>query len=123
MSGFIDLAEARHSPTWQERVQQAFADHSKLLETNPVRAHWNSAAVSASFGMAMSVARGGVAAMTNPPGQRLFAFLFVTRAVAPLYIIPFVIGSQVDDYEASWAKQNRSARAKRADMGGAADLG
>jgi len=101
----------------------AFAEHDYLLTHDPARAHWNAAVVAMSFGSLLSIARGSVAAFTNPPGQRWAIFIFVTRGVAPLYIVPFVMGTQWDCYQAAWAKRSPNARPHTATLGGAEDLG
>ena len=90
-------------PRWQQRLRTALWWHKYNLQHNPVQAHWDAATASTIFGMAMAVARGAVVASMNSPAQRLHSFLMVTRGTAPLYIIPFVLGSQLDCYQATWA--------------------
>lgn len=109
-------------PTMQERIRTLFEVHDQMLTHNPVQAHWNAAAVATAGGALLSVCRGAAAALTNPAGQRLRVFAFVTQGVAPLYIIPFVLGSQVDCYETVWERQH-GRRKPIAELGGAADLG
>ena len=78
------------------------ATHSQNLRYAPVQAHWEAAAVMGSLGGLMALARGAVVAMMEPgpPAKRLLTFAIATRAIAPLYIIPFVLGSQLDCYQA-----------------------
>lgn len=88
-------------------IEDAFAKHSHNLRYNPVLAHYEAAAVSTAVGCVLAVARGAFVSITQPPGQRLLGFRIATKAVAPLYIIPFVLGSQLDCYRWQWARQNR----------------
>ena len=88
------------------RVQDAFAQHSHNLRYNPVLAHYEAAAASTAFGCVMAVARGAFVSLTQPPGQRLLAFRLATKAVAPLYIIPFVLGGQFDCYRFQWSRRS-----------------
>lgn len=110
-------------PTRQERIQAAFREHSRLLQSDPARAHWNAAAVATTVGLGFSMARGSVAALLSPPGQRLAAFYYVSRGVSPLYVIPFVLATQVDCYAATWANRGAPRPPSEAGLGGAADLG
>ena len=97
-----------------------FAFHAYQLENNPVAAHWAAAGVSTAIGCFMATVRGLCVAVMQPPGARLQTWAGVTRSVAPLYIIPFVLGSQLDCYEASWERQGRE---RSSWSGAAADLG
>ena len=102
-----------------EWLRSLFALHAHHLETSPVMAHWTAAGVSTMIGCTLASVRGIFVASTQPHGVRLETFLRVSRGVAPLYIIPFVLGSQLDCYEVSWAREGR----RRAELGGVADLG
>ena len=88
---------------WLENV---FAQHSHNLRYNPVLAHYEAAVASTAVGCVLAVARGAFVSLTQPPGQRLLGFRLATQAVAPLYIIPFVLGSQFDCYRFQWSQKN-----------------
>lgn len=88
----------------------AFAIHEDNLKYHPTRAHWNAALVSTGLGVFLAGARGGFAALTTPAGSRAITFIKVTYAVIPLYVIPFVLGSQWDCYAASWRHNDTAKR-------------
>lgn len=90
----------------EHRVRLAFAQHSHNLKHAPVLAHYEAAMVSTLVGCAFAVARGIVVASMQPPGQRLKVLPLATRGIAPLYIVPFVLGSQLDCYMASWERDD-----------------
>lgn len=103
-------------------LKALFALHAHYLEHSPVVAHWTAAGVSTCLGCVLAAGRGLFVAATVERAVRWTTFASVSRSVAPLYIIPFVLGSQLDCYEASW----RIAGHKRDTSswsGAAADLG
>ena len=77
------------------------------LDHDPWYAHWSSAALSVATGICLGMARGAVFAATCPPTQRLRGFMLASGAASPLYIVPFVIGSQWDCWEAITERSNR----------------
>ena len=103
-----------------ETLRSIFALHADCLEHSPVLAHWTAAGISTALGCVLAAARGTFVAAMQPAGMRVKTFAAVSRGVAPLYIIPFVLGSQVDCYEASW---ERRGHARGSWSGAAADLG
>ena len=76
----------------RERVRMGFAEHNFNLSHDPVRAHWDAAAVSTALGLTMAVLRGAVVAGMSPPAHRWAVFASVARSTAPLYCIPFTLG-------------------------------
>ena len=129
-----------------EQLRSMFALHAYNLQHSPALAHWTAAGVSTALGCVLAAGRGAFVALTQPPvrvrrqkcsslhallsaecnpfsfsqGLRWSAFISVSRSAAPLYIIPFVLGSQVDCFEASWERQGHKPREW---SGAAADLG
>ena len=102
-----------------DQLRALFALHAEHLETSPVLAHWTAAGFSTILGFTLASCRGLFVAGMQPAGTRLQTFGRTTRAVAPLYIIPFVLGGQLDCYD-TVARKNAAAR----DLStGAADLG
>ena len=77
-------------------IRTCFAVHAYHLESDPVRAHWDAALVSTTLGGLLASARGVFVALTMPKGLRMSTFASVTQACLPLYIVPFVLGSQFD---------------------------
>ena len=102
-------------------LRSAFALHAANLEHSPVLAHWTAAGVATIFGCFLAAGRGVFVAATQPSGLRWASFAQVSRSVAPLYVIPFVLGSQLDCYEATWERQGRQRTGSWS--GAAADLG
>ena len=105
------------SPT----LQAFFALHAWNLEHSPVMAHWTAAGLATSLGCVLAAGRGAFVAFLHPPGNRLTTFIRASRSIAPLYIIPFVLGAQLDCYEASWERQGRKRTGEWS--GAAASLG
>eukprot|EP00965_Chrysotila_dentata_P222412 6192954-Pleurochrysis_carterae.AAC.2 len=93
-----------------------------LLLSHPVFAHWSAAAAATLFGCVLAAGRGAVFAATCAPAERAAGFAFATRGAAPLYVVPFVLGSQLDCYETQWELARRGTR--RTDLShSAVDLG
>ena len=103
------------------RLAALFALHAEALEHQPVLAHWTAAGFATLFGCVLAAGRGAFVAVTQPAGLRWAAFANVSRSVAPLYIIPFVLGSQLDCYEQTWARRGHQSTGTWS--GAAADLG
>ena len=102
-------------------LRAIFALHAHYLETQPAFAHWVSAGVSTALGCVLAAGRGAFVAATQPAGLRLSTFVVVSRSVAPLYIIPFVLGGQLDCYETTWEREGRAREGSWS--GAAAELG
>ena len=96
--------------------------HSRNLDHNPVLAHWSSAVFAVCCGCGFGCLRGLVVAATLPPQQRWRGFTFAVRGATPLYVIPFVAGTQLDCYSATAARAGRPPPLCTASSG-AADLG
>lgn len=118
VSGVDSPLTASESPY----LRSLFAFHAHHLETSPVLAHWEAGGIATVMGCCLAAVRGMFVATTQPAGHRLTAFLSVSRAAAPLYIIPFVLGSQLDCYEASWSRDKRKGP-ETWSGGGVTDLG
>ena len=103
-------------------LRSLFAFHLYQLQHNPVQAHWNAGGCATVLGCVLAAVRGFSVAVTQPAGHRVAAFIGVSRAAAPLYIIPFVLGSQLDCYEATWARERQQRSTVWAGTS-AADLG
>lgn len=106
--------------TW---LREAAECHSRNLDERPVYAHYSVAALALGLGLVMGSARGAVFAISCPPGDRLRGFLFATRSTVPLYAIPFVIGTQLDCFEATMRRRGRGRPSVSDFSSGAADLG
>ena len=91
--------------------------HSYNLDNDPVYAHWSSAGFMIAVGMGFALARGLVVAATQPAPHRWQAFAFAARGVAPLYVVPFVLGAQYDCYRVAHERRHRSI-----DHGGGLDV-
>ena len=103
-----------------EALRSMFALHAHHLDRSPVLAHWTAAGIATSIGCTLAAARGAFVALTQPAGARFKTFAMVSRSAAPLYVIPFVLGSQLDCYEARWEREGHK---KSEWSGAAADLG
>ena len=85
-------------------LRQLAECHSYNLDNDPVYAHWSSAGFAIFVGCALAAARGAVTAAMHPAHERLAVFSVMTRAVAPLYVIPFVFGAQTLPRHDVWAR-------------------
>ena len=103
------------------RERDRAAQHDHDLTHNPVVAHWNAAACATGLGCFMALARGAVVAIMQPRGLRLSAFLGVSRAAAPFYVVPFVLGTQLDCYWSQWESRGLGHRSSYSSD--ASDLG
>jgi len=103
-------------------LRSIFAFQQYQLQNNPVQAHWYAGGCATVLGCALAAVRGLSVAVTQQKGLRMAAFIGVSRAAAPLYIIPFVLGSQLDCYEATWARE-KAEKSRVWAGGGVADLG
>eukprot|EP00614_Pseudopedinella_elastica_P030658 CAMPEP_0172616878 /NCGR_PEP_ID=MMETSP1068-20121228/68528_1 /TAXON_ID=35684 /ORGANISM="Pseudopedinella elastica, Strain CCMP716" /LENGTH=152 /DNA_ID=CAMNT_0013422483 /DNA_START=44 /DNA_END=502 /DNA_ORIENTATION=- len=101
-------------------IQQYVAAQSDDLEYNPSRACMRSASFSLAFGLSMASARGLWLAAMMPPRQRLAGFFLSLPAIAPVYCIPMLVGSQLDCYTAVQERKTREFR--QYDRHGAADM-
>ena len=90
---------------WEDRLREALAVHDYNLTHDPARAHWNAALAGTAVGLLMSGARGAVTALMQPSPLRWQCFFLVSRGVAPLYVIPFVLGTQLDCYQTCWERR------------------
>ena len=106
-------------PTLKELAEA----HSWNIDHRPVYARWSIAAFAVGVGCAFGAARGLVNAALNPPGQRLAAFILTARGVTPLYVIPFVLGTQYDCYLTEQSRKGRPIRSHASYSTGAAELG
>lgn len=97
-------------------LKVAFAIHEDDLKYNPTRAHWNAALVSTGLGVLLATLRGGFVALTTPAGARAITFVKVSQGIIPLYVIPFVLGSQWDCYAASWRHNDTAKHSSGADV-------
>uniref|UniRef100_A0A6U4G5L2 Uncharacterized protein n=1 Tax=Phaeomonas parva TaxID=124430 RepID=A0A6U4G5L2_9STRA len=88
-------------------LQQIIERHGWDCEFRPARAHVNAACASLIFGLGLGVGRGTVFAMTVPGPQRLRGFFFAAKSTAPLYCIPFLLGSQYDCWRTRVERQER----------------
>mmetsp|Transcript_34896 Transcript_34896/g.73387 ORF Transcript_34896/g.73387 Transcript_34896/m.73387 type:complete len:121 (-) Transcript_34896:620-982(-) len=108
--------------SWPPSLKSLFDWHAYNLQTDPVFAHWSAAAAATLFGCVLAAGRGAVFAATCAPAERAAGFAFATRGAAPLYVVPFVLGSQLDCYETQWELARRGTR--RTDLShSAVDLG
>ena len=103
-------------------LREMMEAHSWNIDHRPVYARWSSAAAAVAFGCTLGAARGLVNAILNPPAQRLQAFLFTARGVTPLYVIPFVLGTQFDCYTTELSRRGQPIRSHDCSSG-PADLG
>lgn len=70
--------------------------HSYNIDHHPIYAYWSNAAFYTAVGLALASGRGALIAAGASPSEKLQAFVQATRLVAPLYVIPFVLGGQLD---------------------------
>ena len=103
----FSLGDARQGHAYQltmlnvPSLRQLAEWHSYNLDIDPVYAHWSSTGFAIVVGISLSAARGAVAAGMVPPHERLATFAFMTRACAPLYVVPFVLGASASASAAS----------------------
>jgi hypothetical protein len=98
-------------PRSASTLSQLASWHSCNLDADPVYAHWSAAAAAVCAGVAMAMARGAVAAAMLPRAEQLPVFAAVTRGAAPLYCVPFVLGTQLDCWETSARRRGERRRA------------
>jgi hypothetical protein len=92
-----------------EHVRALADEHRYNLDHDPTAAHWNAAAAATFLGLALTAVRSSIVAFMSPPSVRLRVFGAMFRSVAPLYCIPFTLGSQYDCYRAVWERRGAPA--------------
>ena len=86
--------------------------HSHNIDRDPLFAHYSSAAAAVLAGVAFGLARGASTALLSAPGSRLTGFILATKTATPLYVTPFVLGTQLD----CWSTVSEREAKRRGDM-------
>ena len=80
--------------------------HSHNIDRDPLFAHYSSAAAAVLAGVVFGLARGASTALLSAKGSRLTGFILATKTATPLYVTPFVLGTQLD----CWPRSQRWRR-------------
>ena len=86
--------------------------HSHNIDRDPLFAHYSSAAAAVVAGVVFGLARGASTALLSAPGSRLTGFILATKTATPLYVTPFVLGTQLD----CWSTVPEREAKRRGDM-------
>ena len=86
--------------------------HSHNIDRDPLFAHYSSAATAVVAGVVFGLARGASTALLSAPGSRLTGFILATKTATPLYVTPFVLGTQLD----CWSTVSEREAKRRGDM-------
>jgi len=104
-------AKASHAGTVTP-LARLLAQHDQDMTYEPSRACRRLAIAAAAAGVSLAFARGAVAAILTPTGtfaEGVFHFGAVFKTCAPLYVLPFVLVSQYD----CWNAVNERKHGKR----------
>ena len=83
--------------------------HSHNLDRDPLFGHYSAAAAAVIAGVIFGFARGASTALLAAPGSRLTGFIVATTTATPLYVTPFVLGTQWD----CWSTVSERAATRR----------
>ena len=86
--------------------------HSHNVDRDPLFAHYSSAAAAVVAGVVFGLARGASTALLSAKGSRLAGFILATKTATPLYVTPFVLGTQLD----CWSTVSEREAKRRGDM-------
>ena len=86
--------------------------HSHNIDRDPLFAHYSSAAAAVLAGVVFGLARGASTALLSAKGSRLTGFILATKTATPLYVTPFVLGTQLD----CWSTVSEREAKRRGDM-------
>ena len=86
--------------------------HSHNIDRDPLFAHYSSAAAAVLAGVVFGLARGASTALLSAKGSRLTGFILATKTATPLYVTPFVLGTQLD----CWSTVSEREAKRRGDV-------
>ena len=86
--------------------------HSHNIDRDPLFAHYSSAAAAVLAGVVFGLARGASTALLSAKGSRLAGFILATKTATPLYVTPFVLGTQLD----CWSTVSEREAKRRGDV-------
>ena len=86
--------------------------HSHNIDRDPLFAHYSAAAAAVLAGVVFGLARGASTALLSAKGSRLAGFILATKTATPLYVTPFVLGTQLD----CWSTVSEREAKRRGDV-------